>query len=302
LCTFAATVGLWVPRALYAQFTDPRTYANSPVGISQLELDYAYLKADASVDTSLVVVDSKLKLNVGTVAYTRDFSLLHHLAWAKASVPLAYLSGSVAGTNIAGSVAGPGDASLELATLLKGGRALGVAEFSNYQPTTTWGVSLLVTAPTGRYDADRLLNLGSDRWSFRPEMALSHPFGRDRRWEVDGYFNVAFYSDNTAYRGREILRQDPLAGVETHISYGFGSNLWASLDARYAFRGDTFVDRVDQQDPQDGVVLGSEAGWSPSSRSSIVLVFAKAVVHKNAPDYTGVVIKLAYSWGQGRNN
>jgi len=291
--------GLCSPGALYAQFTDPRTYANSPVGIGQIELDYAYGKADASVDTSLVVVNSQLKLNMGTVAYTRDFSLLHHLAFAKAMVPLAHLSGSVAGTNIAGSVAGPADSSLELGTLLKGGKALSAAEFSTYQPTTTWGVSLLVTAPTGQYDAEKLLNLGSDRWSFRPEMALSHPFGRDRRWEVDAYFNVAFFSDNTAYRGKEVLRQDPLAGVETHISYGFAPSLWASLDARYAFRGDMFVDRVDQHDPQEGVIMGSEAAWSPTSRSSVVLVFAKAIVHKNAPDYTGVLVKVAYSWGQG---
>jgi hypothetical protein len=298
---FAALVVFCAPDSLDAQFTDPRTYVNSPVGASQLELDYAYLRADASVDTSLVLVDSKLKLNVGAVAYTRDFSFLRHLAWAKASIPMAYVSGSVAGTNIARSVVGPGDASVELATLLMGGRALSVTDFSSYQPTTTWGVSLMVTAPTGRYDADKLLNPGSDRWSLRPEMALSHPFGRDRRWEVDGYFNVAFYSDNAAYRGKEILRQDPLAGLETHISYGFGSSLWASLDARYAFRGDTFVDRVDQQDPQEGVVLGSEVAWSPSSRSSITLVFARAVVHKNAPNYTGLAMKLAYSWGQGHD-
>ena len=293
--------GLCCPRALHAQFTDPRSYANSPVGLSQLELDYAYAKADASVDTSLVVADSRLKLNMGTLAYTRDFSMLHRLAWAKASVPLAYLSGSVAGTNIAGSVAGPADASFELATLLKGGKALSIAEFSTYQPTTTLGVSLMVTAPTGKYDAARLLNLGSDRWSLRPEMALSLPFGRDRRWELDAYFNVAFFSDNTAYRGREILRQDPLTGVEAHISYACSSSLWASLDARYAFRGDMFVDRVDQHDPQEGVVLGSEAVWSPGSRSSVVLVFAKAIAHKNAPAYTGVVVKLTYSWGQGNN-
>lgn len=39
------------------------------------------------------------------------------------------------------------------------------------------GMSLTITAPTGLYDADKLLNLGSNRWSFKPEIALSHPFG-----------------------------------------------------------------------------------------------------------------------------
>jgi len=27
-------------------------------------------------------------------------------------------------------------------------------------------------------------------------------------------------------------------------------------------------------------------------------VFAKALVHRSAPDYTGVVVKYAYSWGK----
>ena len=32
---------------VFAQFTDPRTYDNSPVGINQLELSYAYAHANA---------------------------------------------------------------------------------------------------------------------------------------------------------------------------------------------------------------------------------------------------------------
>jgi hypothetical protein len=30
-----------IPDPLYARFTDPRTYDNTPVGVNQLELDYA---------------------------------------------------------------------------------------------------------------------------------------------------------------------------------------------------------------------------------------------------------------------
>ena len=298
MCALAAAASFCLPGALHAQFTDPRTYANAPVGFSQIELDYGYGRADASVDSSLVIPQARLELNAAVLSYTRGFGLFHRLAWAQASLPLADLTGSLAGTSLSRSVTGAGDASLEVATLLKGGPALGLADFARYKSTTTVGLSLTVTAPTGKYDADKLLNLGSDRWSFKPEIAVSHPFGRDQRWEADVYFNVSFFSDNTAYHGREILRQDALMGLEGHVSRTFGSNLWASLDARYAFRGDTLVDGVDQQNSQEGLILGSEAVWSPSSRSSVTLVFAKAVVHKNAPDYTGVVVKLTYGWGQ----
>ena len=152
-----------------AQFTDPRNYDNTPVGINQLELGYAYVHANASIDTSVIVTGAKLNLNEGIVDYTRYFGLFHRLAWVEATVPIAGLSGSISGTNINGTVTGAGDSSYELAMLLKGGPALSVAQFEGYKPTTTLGVSFTMTAPTGLYDANKILNLGTDRWSFKPE-------------------------------------------------------------------------------------------------------------------------------------
>jgi Putative MetA-pathway of phenol degradation len=181
-----------------AQFTDPRTYANTPVGINQLELNYAYVHANASIDTSLIVTGAHLNLNQGIIDYTRYFGLLHRLMWVEAGVPVASLGGSVTGTNIQGSASGAGDSSYQLAMLLKGGPALSVAQFENYEATTCLGASLTISSPTGLYHGDRILNLGSDRWSFKPEIALSHPFGREQKWEFDTYANV--YSIQTTLR------------------------------------------------------------------------------------------------------
>jgi len=83
------------------------------------------------------------------------------------------------------------------------------------------------------YHSDKLLNLGSDRWLFNPEIALSHPFGPKQKWEFDTYANVYFFTNNSSYHGVEILRQEALHGLEGHISYSFTSSLWASLGTRY---------------------------------------------------------------------
>ena len=69
---FAMAV-LRFPGQVFAQFTDPHTYDNSPVGINQLELSYAYAHANASIDTSLIVAGAKFDLNQGTIDYTRYF-------------------------------------------------------------------------------------------------------------------------------------------------------------------------------------------------------------------------------------
>jgi hypothetical protein len=297
VCAVLAVLGPADPAR--AQFTDPRTYENTPVGTNQVELGYAYARADTSIDTSLVITGAQLVLHQGTVGYTRYFGWLHRLMWVEAAVPFASLGGSISGTNVQGSIAGAGDSSYAVSMLLKGGPALGEAQFQHYTPRTTLGVSVAVTAPTGSYDSARLLNLGADRWSFKPEIGLSHPFGPDHKWVLDVNGNVYWYTDNTSYRGRELLRQEPLVGLEGHISYAFSDRVWTSFDARYSGRAATVIDGVNQDNPQRNVVVGSETNISLRASSSLMVGFAKAVAHRNGPSVAGVSVKFNYTWGRG---
>ena len=290
---------VYVPDQACAQFTDPGTYDNTPVGINQLELGYAYVHANASIDPALIIAGANFNLNQGTIDYTRYFGLFRRLSWVDVTIPIAGLGGSISGPNIQASVTGAGDSSYEVAMLVKGGPALTVAQFDDYKPTNTLGVSLTTTAPTGLYSTNKILNLGSDRWSFKPEIALSHPFGPAQKWEVDTYGNVYFYTDNSSYHGRQILRQQPLPGLEGHISYIFSDSLWASLDTRYSFRGTTLVNGVNQNNGQQNFILGSEMNVSINSRNSLLFEFAKALVHQNGPALVGFSVRYDYTWGKG---
>lgn len=290
---------LFVEDEACAQFTDPRNYENTPIGLNRLELGYAHAHANASIDTSLIVAGAKFDLNEGTIDYTRYFGLFNRLTWVEATVPVAGLRGSIPSANLHGSITGAGDSSYQLAMLLKGGPALTVAQFEHYKPTTTVAVSLKVSAPTGLYHSNKILNLGSDRWSFFPEIGLTQPFGRDQKWEFDAYFNAYFYTDNTSYRGKEILSQRPLPGCEAHISYTFNDSVWVSLDTRYAFHGTTFLNGVGQNDSQQNFILGSELNVSLNRRNSLTFEFANALVHQNGPALIGFRVRYNYTWGKG---
>lgn len=279
-----------------AQFTDPRTYENAPVGTNQVELAYAYARANTSIDTSLVVTGARLDLHQGTVGYTRYFGWLRRLMWIQAAIPIANLGGSISGTNVHGSIAGTGDSSYAVSMLVKGGPALEEAQFEHLTPRTTLGVSVGVTAPTGAYDSGRLLNLGADRWSFKPEIGLSHPFGTEHKWVLDVYGNAYWYTDNTAYRGREVLRQQPLLGLEGHISYSFNDRIWTSFDTRYSGRAATVIDGVHQDNPQRNFIVGGEMNLSLTASSSLIVQFGKAVAHRNGPAVAGIAVKYDYTW------
>src|SRR5215469_6938955 len=97
---------LYLPHSASAQFNDARAYDNTPVGTNQLELSYAHVHTNASLDPSQAIAGASLSINQGIIDYTRYFGLFHRLAWVEAGVPLAGLSGSVEGTNVQGATNG----------------------------------------------------------------------------------------------------------------------------------------------------------------------------------------------------
>src|SRR6201984_679893 len=127
---FALAV-LHVPNEASAQFSDPRTYDNTPVGINQLELTFTYAHANASIDTSLIITGANFNLNQGIIDYTRYFAFLRRLTWVEASVPVAGLGGSISGTNIHGSTTGGRGPRYQFAMFLKGRPGTSSAEIAN---------------------------------------------------------------------------------------------------------------------------------------------------------------------------
>jgi hypothetical protein len=270
------------------------------VGVNQIELIYANAQSNTSINTAQVLADAQLRLNAGSVQLTRYFGITHRLAWVEAGVPIANLHGSIPGTNTYGNTTGLGDSSYQVAMLLKGGPALSWSQLQKFKQVTTIGASLSVTAPTGKYSSDKVLNLGSNLWSFKPEIALSVPFGIGQKWEMDTYVNASFFTNNTAYHGTQNLGQRPIPGIEGHVSYDFTPKVWASFDTRYSFGGDTSINGIDQNDSQQNFTLGTEVWFEPNSRNSLVFEFAMPVIHVNGPTYIGIGLKYLYTMSKRR--
>ena len=97
---------------------------------------------------------------------------------------------------------------------LKGGPAMTPQEFSKWKQKLLLGASLKVIAPTGQYDPTKLINWGSNRWSFKPEFGYSQRWGK---WVLDGYAgawffttNHDFWSRNAYYPGTRSQSQSPI--------------------------------------------------------------------------------------------
>jgi hypothetical protein len=91
-------------------------------------------------------------------------------------------------------------------------------------------VSLQVSAPLGQYDDSKLLNLGNNRWSFKPELGISKAWGP---WTVEVAPGALFFTDNTDFFNGSTLAQEPIYTLQGHVLYNFPSGMWVALDGLY---------------------------------------------------------------------
>ena len=138
------------------------------------------------------------RINSGSLLYGRTFGVLGRSA--NAAIVLPYVWGEIDGfvedeyRSITRS--GLGDLRAQLTVNVLGGPALAPREFASHRPDTILGLSVAVSAPTGQYDPSKLINIGSNRWSFKPEIGISKTRGQ---WYLELYGGVWFFGTNTNF-------------------------------------------------------------------------------------------------------
>src|SRR3954462_2240118 len=214
-----------------AQDIEPRAYSNAPVGVNFLIAGYAYTRGDLA-SQSLPLTNAKLDSSNAVLAYARALDL-----WGKSGkfdviAPYTWLSGTAdfAGQPVQRDVNGFNDPRFRLSVNLYGAPALTREEFRQYKQDLIIGASLQVSPPLGQYDDTRLINLGTNRWSFKPEIAISKARGP---WTLEVAAAATLYTTNNDFFGGTTRSQDPLYSLQGHAIYGFHSGMWASLDATY---------------------------------------------------------------------
>ncbi|HYN41913.1 MAG TPA: transporter [Thermoanaerobaculia bacterium] len=226
----------------FAQELEPRAYSPSPVGANFLLAAYSYQSGEILFDPSLPFSDVEAKINGVVGGYGRSFAFAGRSATAAIAVPYAWgpIDGNVAETYRKIWRSGLGDPRLRLAVNLLGGPALSPREFAVRKPTTTLGASLVVVVPTGQYSNEKLINIGSNRWAFKPEVGLHHPIGR---WSLEAAVGAWLFADNNAaYPGEVERSQDPLASFQAHVGYTVRPGLWVAAAATYYTGGQTHAD------------------------------------------------------------
>jgi hypothetical protein len=193
------------------------------------------------------------------------------------------------------------DAVFRFSVNLVGAPAMELSDFRKWRQKTLVGASLKVVAPTGQYDPTKLINLGANRWAFKPEIGLSRRWGN---WILDAYAavwffteNPEFFSRNQYFPGVQSQTQDPIAAVETHLSYDFRPRLWVSVDANFWRGGRTSLNGVENPATlQKSSRIGVTASFPLTRHQSIKVGYADGAYVRFGGDYKVLSAAWQYSW------
>ena len=281
-----------------AQSIEPRAYSNAPVGVNFLIGGYAYTRGGVSFDTSLPLTDPKLTTSNAVLGYARALDL-----WGKSGkfdviVPYTWLSGSALyqGETVERDVQGFGDPALRLSVNLYGAPALTLPEFKSYEQDVIVGVSLQVSAPAGQYDDTKLVNIGTNRWYFKPELGVSKAQGP---LTLEFKAAVTLFTTNTdSYNGNR-RSQDPLYSLQAHAIYNFPSGIWGSLDGTYFTGGRTTLNGTLNSDLQQNWRVGGTLAFPVDRHNSIKLYASTGMASRTGNSFDLLGIAWQYRWGGG---
>jgi hypothetical protein len=280
-----------------AQDLEPRAYSASPVGANFVVAGFGRSSGSVIFDPSLPITDVTAHINGFTVGLGRTLGIWGRQALVTAALPYAWgdVEGNVAETRRRITRSGLTDLKAKLSVNLYGSPSLTPEEFAKPRPRTPLvAASLTVTAPTGQYDPTKLINLGTNRWAFKPEVGASLPW---KRFYFDLYVGAWFFTENPRfYTGASTRRQDPLTTLQLHASYTFRPGLWLAVDSTWYGGGAARVNDGPPSARINNSRLGATLSLPVAKRQSVKFAYSTGASVRTGANFDTVSAAWQLLW------
>ena len=294
-----AGVALFLPALVAAQELEPRALINAPVGMNFFVAAGGYLYGNVLLDPALPIEDGHANLGTLGLGYARSIGVFGKAGKVSLVVPTAAgeWSALVDGEEVTTSRSGFGDPTLKLSVNFVGSPALRLSEFRNYRQSTVVGASLATTIPVGQYDSDKLINLGSNRWSFAPRLGASQVVGR---WVFEGYAGGTFYTHNDDFFGGKELTQEPFLDLQAHAIYLIrGAEWWAATSFGYGWGGRSTIDEI-AKDSRENIRVSALLRMPLARGHGLKLVYINGLHSRLGADFDTFQVAYQFAWGGKR--
>lgn len=285
---------LVVPACSLAQALEPRAYSALPVGLNFAIAAYSHSKGGIAFDPSLPLENGAGRIDALSLGYVRTLDIGGNSGSAAILLPFARFDGSATlnGAEQSRSISGMGDPALRLAVNFHGAPAMSPAQYASYRQDLIIGASVVLTAPFGQYDPARAVNLGSNRWSVKPELGLSKALGA---WTVELSGGGTWFTRNDDFLG-STREQEPLYSAQLHVTRQFERGTWGALSATYYGGGRTSLNGAPRDDRQSGMRVGATFALPLARQHSLKLFAASGLYARTGSDFDTFGLAWQYLW------
>jgi len=279
-----------------AQELEPRLMSNVPRGTNFAIVGYGFAKGNILLDPSIPIEDLDSQMHSLVAAYVRSIALFGQAGKIDAVVPFAAgdWRGRLSGQDTTRVIDGFGDPRIRLSWNSFGSPSLSRAEFREYRQSAIVGASVQVFIPLGQYDPTKLINLGTNRWTFRPQLGVSQAVGS---WLVEAYASAWFFTTNSNFFNGSTLTQQPLFAGKVHIIRLLPKGFWVAIDGGYGIGGRTAIDGEPRDTRISSFRFGATVAVPLARQHTLKFVLASGARIERGPDFDAVAVTYQFRWG-----
>ncbi len=237
---------------------------------------YVYTTGDIIFDPVLLVENVELEMHSVIFQYIRTFEFLGKSARVDfvQGYQDAIWKGLLEGQPASAYRSGLSDGSIRFAVNLWGAPPLKGKEFVDYRVKTDIetiiGAAIVMQVPSGNYLDDKLLNIGTNRFTFKPQFGVVHNRGP---WTTELTTAVWLFTDNDDFWNGNRFEQNPLYTLQAHLVYTFRPGLWVGGGVAYGIGGESTLNGVYKDDRKGNLVGGVSFGIPISKKVGFTLSY-----------------------------
>ena len=297
LCVFYI---LGLPFICLSQELEPRRWSHLPTGKNFVGGGYAYTEANILFDPVLRIENVEMEMHTWAFKYIRTFEMLQKSA--RVDFTQGYQEGRWTGLvdGVPSSIkrSGLSDSVLRFAINLYGAPPLEGKEFAAYRARanveTIVGTALVVQLPTGEYKDDKLINLGTNRYTFRPQLGVVHNRGK---WSMELTGEVYIFTDNNDFYNGNKLENDPFYTLQTHLVYTFHPGLWAAAGAGFGYGGQSTVNGEKKNDRKESLAWTFSFGYPITPQLGVKVGYLGIRKQKSTgQDSDSIAVAFSFYW------
>jgi len=288
---------LLISSSMYAQGEGPKAFWPAPKGTNIVTPLYLNLKSNRIFTNPLFVKGAEFNTNVYGVMATTIFGIKGKTAAVAAIVTGGSTEGGL--ENIyEGSSSGLADVYIMGILNLYGAPSATLEEY--LKTKYNWIVDLQVAfkAPTGKYDNDKNINLGTNRWQFKLGFPIMKFFnwGTAKVTSIEVLPSISFFTNNNdLVDPNETLSQKAIFNFESHITQRVTKMLWVSLDSMLYTGGETSINDVSNDNSLSSFQLGGTLGADLSRKIGVRFSYGK-VLGNNENTMDGQMIRAMVNY------